>query len=152
MGLAFRLTDYRVGHNHSVRAAVGGLTPWNRICPSGLSCLLRPPFGYAACGATRVVLCRGLKPAVECIGSGDFGERLRPRTANLQLVPACAGSGGSWKRACCKPRPAATSIMPGVAQQKAQGIPRLASAYHLTVRILTVKEPCAVYEWSEAGS
>lgn len=68
-----------------------GRTP--RSDPSRLVCLLRPPFGCAACDANQVVLCYGLTPASECVGSGAtwLGLPCRPRS-----VTACDLPGATW--------------------------------------------------------
>ena len=41
----------RIGHKQSLHTAVWKLTPQSGIQPSGLWCLPRPPFGFAAYGA-----------------------------------------------------------------------------------------------------
>lgn len=115
------LTSFEVWPQNMEWSHVLGLTPWTRIYPSSVQCLLRPLFGCATFEVNLVVLCCGIKSATRCVHSGTSWEgfcclsmsnaacdqlvaNFQELQSNQQLIAGCTGSGCAWETPHCKLR------------------------------------------------
>lgn len=123
MEFFLRLIGCEYGHDHSVQAAMWGLTPLSGIAPMRSGACQEQPLCVPPAQLISGTL--GVKPATGHVGSGllQMGSSrdqdqpvpmngqayLVGAISNPHLVVACAGSGSMWERLHWELKPAGTS-------------------------------------------